>query len=76
MFARKEVITSLFTHIHTIISIYPGVDKTESHAERFIFTGSIIEQTRATLSILKKKLLLFLIKKVIALIKQSILYEL
>ena len=44
MFGKKKTLSRLFTESYTIFSIYPGTDRSESVAERYELTGTIIQQ--------------------------------
>lgn len=46
MFGKKSSITSIFPEAHTIVSIYKGLNRSESTSERHTLTGSIIEQAK------------------------------
>ena len=52
MFGKKASVTSLFTEAYTVLSIYRGLDRSESTAERYILTGSIIEQAKKSIELL------------------------
>lgn len=52
LFGKKPSITTLFPEAYTVLSIYHGVDRSEPKAERYTFTGSIIEQAQKAISIL------------------------
>lgn len=52
MFGKKSSITALFPEAYTILSIYKGVDRSESTAERYTITGTIIEQAKKSIELL------------------------
>lgn len=52
MFGKKKTISRLFTNSYTIYSIYPGTDRSESVAERYELTGSIIQQVAKAVELL------------------------
>jgi predicted HTH transcriptional regulator len=52
LFGKKASITTLFSDAHTVLSIYKGVDRSEPTAERYILTGTIIEQARKIIELL------------------------
>jgi predicted HTH transcriptional regulator len=52
MFGKKSSISLNFPDIHIIISVYNGIDRSESTAERHQLTGPIIEQSRRAIEIL------------------------
>jgi predicted HTH transcriptional regulator len=52
LFGKKNAITLNFPEAYTIISIYNGIDRSETTAERHSFTGSIIAQARKALELL------------------------
>jgi predicted HTH transcriptional regulator len=52
MFGKKSSITSFFPEAHSIVSMYKGVDRSESTAERHTLTGSIIEQAKKAIELL------------------------
>lgn len=52
MFGKKSSITAIFPELHTLVSIYKGLDRSEPTAERHTLTGSIIEQAKRAISIL------------------------
>ena len=56
MFGKKASITALFTEAYTVLSIYRGIDRSESTAERYIFTGSIIEQAKKSIELLNSQI--------------------
>jgi predicted HTH transcriptional regulator len=56
MFGKKASITALFTEAYTVLSIYRGIDRSESTAERYIFTGSIIEQAKKSIELLNAQI--------------------
>lgn len=49
LFGKKSSITRLFPDAHTVLSIYPGHDRSSTTAEGFVFTGSILEQSRKSI---------------------------
>jgi len=56
MFGKKASITALFTEAYTVLSIYRGIDRSESTAERYVFTGSIIEQAKKSIELLNSQI--------------------
>ena len=52
LFGKKPSISLNFPDAHTIISIYNGMDRSESTSERYQLTGSIIEQSRRAMDVL------------------------
>jgi predicted HTH transcriptional regulator len=52
MFGKKPSITLNFPDAYTAISVYHGVDRSETNSERYQFAGSIIEQSRRAMEIL------------------------
>ncbi len=52
MFGKKSSITTLFPEVHTVLSIYKGIDRSEITAERHILTGTIIEQAKKSIELL------------------------
>ena len=53
MFGKKTSITSNFPEAYTILSIYKGTDRSEQTAERYILTGTIVEQAKKINRIIK-----------------------
>lgn len=52
MFGKKTSITSNFPEAYTILSIYKGTDRSEQTAERYILTGTIVEQAKKSIELL------------------------
>jgi len=52
MFGKDKSVSRCFTQAYTIVSIYPGKDRSESLAERHELTGPIIQQALAAMTIL------------------------
>lgn len=52
MFGKKTSITSKFPEAYTILSIYKGKDRSEQTAERYILTGTIVEQAKRSIELL------------------------
>jgi predicted HTH transcriptional regulator len=52
MFGKKSSITVLFPEAYTILSIYKGIDRSEPTAERYILTGTIVEQAKKSIELL------------------------
>jgi len=52
MFGKRESIARLFTEAYTIVSIYPGKDRSEPTAERHTITGNIVWQARRAIELL------------------------
>jgi predicted HTH transcriptional regulator len=52
MFGKKESITRNFTEAYITFSIYNGVDRSEPTAERYVLTGSIIDQSKKAIELL------------------------
>lgn len=52
MFGKKTSITSKFPEAYTILSIYKGIDRSEQTAERYILTGTIVEQAKKSIELL------------------------
>ncbi len=52
LFGKKSSITTLFPESYTVLSIYKGIDRSEPTAERYILTGTIIEQARKIIELL------------------------
>jgi len=52
MFGKKNSISLHFPDIYTVFSIYDGIDRSEPTAERYILSGSIIEQAKKIISLL------------------------
>jgi predicted HTH transcriptional regulator len=57
MFGKKESITLNFPEAFTSFSIYNGVDRSEPTAERYLLTGSIVEQSRKAIELLNTQAL-------------------
>ena len=55
MFGKRNSITLNFPDAYTIFSVYSGFDRSGTTAERYIFAGSIIEQTKKVISLLDTK---------------------
>ena len=53
MFGKKDSITRLFTEAYTVVSIYPGTDRSEPTAERHLFAGNIVWQARRLIELLQ-----------------------
>ena len=52
MFGKKSSITALFPEAYTVLSIYKGIDRSEPTAERYILTGTIVEQAKKSIELL------------------------
>lgn len=52
MFGKKGSISLNFPDAYTSLSIYDGIDRSESTAERHLLTGSIIEQAKKAMELL------------------------
>jgi predicted HTH transcriptional regulator len=52
LFGKKSTITAFYPDAHTVLSIYKGIDRSEATAERYIFTGTIIEQAKRAIELL------------------------
>jgi predicted HTH transcriptional regulator len=52
LFGKKNIITRNYPDIYTVISVYNDTDRSAATAERYEFTGSIIEQAKRALEIL------------------------
>ena len=52
MFGKSRAISKCFTEAYTIVSIYPGKDRSETMAERHELTGSIIQQATRAIELL------------------------
>jgi predicted HTH transcriptional regulator len=52
LFGKKSAITTNFPDAHIVLSVYNGTDRSVPTAERHIFTGSIIEQAKKSISLL------------------------
>ena len=53
MFGRKSAISLNFPDAYTALSIYNGTDRSEPTAERFLLNGSITEQAKKAIELLK-----------------------
>jgi len=53
MFGKKSSICLHFPDAYTSLSIYNGIDRSEPTAERHLFTGSIVEQAKKAIELLK-----------------------
>ncbi|MDR3185060.1 MAG: putative DNA binding domain-containing protein [Prevotellaceae bacterium] len=52
LFGKKAAITRNFPYAYTVLSIYRGVDRSKSTAERYELTGSIVEQAKRAIELL------------------------
>jgi predicted HTH transcriptional regulator len=52
MFGKKSSISLNFPDAYTSLSIYNGTDRSETTAERYLLTGSIIEQAKKAIELL------------------------
>jgi predicted HTH transcriptional regulator len=52
MFGKKTSISLNFPDVHTVISVYNGIDRSETTSKRYQLTGPIIEQARKAMEIL------------------------
>ena len=52
MFGKKKTLSRLFTESYTILSIYPGMDRSEPIAERYELTGQIVVQAAKAIDLL------------------------
>jgi predicted HTH transcriptional regulator len=52
MFGKKSSISLNFPDIYTVLSIYNGVDRSETTGERYTLNGSIIEQAKKVIGLL------------------------
>jgi predicted HTH transcriptional regulator len=52
MFGKRKSISRYFTNAYTILSVYPGSDRSESFAERLELTGPIILQALRAIDLL------------------------
>lgn len=52
LFGKKSAVTTNFPDAHIVLSVYNGTDRSVPTAERHIFTGSIIEQAKKSISLL------------------------
>jgi len=52
MFGKKKTLSRLFMESYTILSIYPGTDRSETIAERYELTGTIIQQVAKAVDLL------------------------
>lgn len=52
MFGKKSSIARYFPDAHTVLSIYKGKDRSEPTAERYILTGTLIEQAKKAIELL------------------------
>lgn len=52
LFGRKSSITVNFPDAHIVLSVYSGTDRSVPTAERYILTGSIIEQAKKSVELL------------------------
>jgi predicted HTH transcriptional regulator len=52
LFGKKSSITAFYPDAYLVLSIYKGVDRSESTAERYTMMGTIIEQAKKTIELL------------------------
>jgi predicted HTH transcriptional regulator len=52
LFGKKAAITRNFPYAYTVLSIYKGIDRSGSTAERYELTGSIVEQAKRAIELL------------------------
>ena len=52
MFGKKKILSRLFTYSYTILSIYPGTDRSVDVAQRYEITGPIIQQAIRAIDLL------------------------
>lgn len=52
MFGKKASISRYFPDAHTVLSIYKGKDRSEPTAERYLLTGTLVEQAKKAIELL------------------------
>lgn len=52
MFGKKKSISRFFPEAYTILSIYNGQDRSEATAQRYLLTGTLIEQAKRAIELL------------------------
>lgn len=53
MFGKGRTISRYYTHAYTILSLYPGKDRSDAVAERYELTGPIIQQALDAMKLLQ-----------------------
>jgi predicted HTH transcriptional regulator len=52
LFGKKSSVTAFYPDAYLVLSIYKGIDRSESTAERYTLTGTIIEQAKKAIELL------------------------